>query len=128
MTIFVGCLAILAVLSASAWFDNLGINYQQIGVYRLGTIGAVLHILFLFVLIFLSYFDQRHVVLSLNILFLIANMALTFVSLRLGFRYYGLGYTSATALCFFVGFSFLAHRLKWLTYQAFVANNPSIQS
>jgi uncharacterized membrane protein len=126
MTIFIGCLAILAVLSASAWFDNLGISYQQIGVYRLGTIGAVLHILFLFVLIFLSYFDQRYVVLGLSTLFLIANIAFTFISQQLGFRYYGLGYTSATALCFFVGFSFLAHRLKWLTYQAFVANNPSI--
>jgi uncharacterized membrane protein len=128
MTIFIGCLAILVVFSASEWFDNLGISYQQIGVYRLGTIGAVLHILFLFVLVFLSYFDQRRVVLALNTLFLIANLSLTFASLQLGVRYYGLGYTSATALCFFVGLGFLAHRLKWLTYQAFVANNPSVHT
>ena len=128
MTIFIGCLAILVVFSASEWFGNLGISYQQIGVYRLGAIGAVLHVLFLFVLVFLSYFDQRRVVVMLNTLFLIANVSLTFASLQLGIRYYGLGYTSATALCFFVGFGFLAHRLKWLTYQSFVANNPSVRT
>jgi uncharacterized membrane protein len=125
-TIFVGCLAILAAISASAWFDNFGIPYQQIGVYRLGTIGAAFHILFLFALIFLSYFDQRKVVLGLNILFLITNALFTFVSLKLGFKYYGFGYTSATALCFLMSFILLAHRLKWLLYQAFVSNNPSI--
>jgi len=125
-TILISCLAILSILSASAWFEQLGIPYQHIVVYRLGTIGAVFHILFLFVLIFLSYFEQRYVVLGLNILFLTANTALTLVSQQFGFRYYGLGYTSATTLCFFVGFSFLVHRLKWLTYQAFIATNPSI--
>ena len=124
--IFIGCLAILAAISAPKWFDYFGITYQQIGVYRLGAIGAAFHILFLLALIFLSYFDQRKVVLGLNTIFLVSNTVFTYLSLDLGFKYYGFGYTGATALCFFASFLCLSHRLKWLVYQAFVANNPSV--
>lgn len=127
LAIFLGCMVVLAVVSASGWFEAFGITYRQIGVYRLGTIGAFLHTMFLFELVMLSYFDLRKVVLGLNVLFLVANTVGTLVTLHLGFQYYGFGYMTAAGLCFIVGLVVLARRLQWLDYNAFVLNNPSVR-
>ena len=127
MTIFLACLGVVAILSASLWFEKLGISFNQIGIYRLGVIGAVFHTLVLFELIVFSYFDLRKTVLGINLLFLVANIVLTLVTIHLGFPYYGYGYLAATALTFLVGLVVLVDRLSWLDYVAFVANNPSVK-
>ncbi|MFN3076154.1 MAG: exopolysaccharide Pel transporter PelG [Alphaproteobacteria bacterium] len=127
LAIFLACLVVVAVVSASAWFEALGITFRQIGVYRLGTVGAFLHTLFIFESVMLSYFDMRKVVLGLNTLFLASNAIATVITLNLGFPYYGLGYLSAAAISFIAGLLVLVYKLKWLDYNAFVLNNPSIR-
>ena len=127
MTIFLACLGVVAILSASLWFETLGIAFNQIGIYRLGVVGAVFHTLVLFELIVFSYFDLRKTVLGINLLFLVANIVLTLVTIHLGFPYYGYGYLAAAALTFFVGLVVLVDRLSWLDYVAFIANNPSVK-
>src|SRR5690606_5635917 len=56
-----GTITIIAILMAAKLFELLNINYLQIGIFRLGTLGAFFHVLLLFEMIILSYFDCRKI-------------------------------------------------------------------
>jgi len=127
MAIFLSCIGVLCVISAAAWFDNLGITFNQIGVYRLGTVGAIFHTLFLFEMVFLSYFDLRSLVLRMNVVFLVGNVGFTALTLIGGFPYYGFGYLLAAATAFFIGLWVVFKNIQKLDYSAFIVSNPSIR-
>jgi uncharacterized membrane protein len=101
-------------------------SFQQIGVFRFGTLGALFHVMILFCAILLQYFDARRPALALQTLFLLTNAVFTYVSLELGFAYLGYGYFLSTAVTFAVGIGLLFNVLRQLPYFAFVRNNPSV--
>lgn len=121
-----GSICVIVVLLSAKMFEFFHINFLQLGMFRIGLIGAFFHVLSLFLFIVLSYFDNRKAVLKLQVLFLVANGVLTFWSLGWGFPYYGFGYFLACILTFSVTTIVTLRYVRNLPYHAFITNNTSI--
>ncbi len=115
-----GSICFVLALLAPGLFELLDVGYVQIGMFRLGLLGAVFHSLFLFMSIVLSYFDLRRATLALQLLFLVTNGLFTYISMNAGFPYYGYGYCLACATTAVVGFLTVAYYLEELPFQAFL--------
>jgi uncharacterized membrane protein len=103
----------------------MNIPFKEIGVFRFGALGACLHVLAMFTMVFLSYFDFRKPVMTLNVIFLLANFTFTWLCADY-FALHGMGYFLAAALTFVLAMGCLVYNLKRLAYGAFITNNPSI--
>jgi polysaccharide biosynthesis protein PelG len=87
-----GSICFAGILVAPQLLGSLGISFLQLGIFRLGLLGALFHSGFLFLMIVLTYFDLRRVTLTIAGLFLLTNSLFTLVTLKLGYAYYGHGY------------------------------------
>jgi len=121
-----GAVCLAGILVLPQLLDWIGINFAQLGIIRLGLLGAFFHSGFLFLMILLTYFDARRAVLRLAGMFLVANALLTLMTLKLGFRFYGYGYFLAALIAFAAGFLTTARLLRRLPYEAFIRNNASV--
>ena len=122
-----GSFSLLVILTAPALFAWLHIDFLEIGIFRLGVLGAFFHVLVLVLLVVLAYFDFRGPALGLQGVFLVSNALFTVISLRLGFAWYGYGYF-LSALCTFVAAYLVTyHHLGALPYQSFVRHNQAIR-
>lgn len=122
-----GSICLLVILLASKIFEILNINYLQIGIFRLGTLAAFFHVLVLFQMIILSYFDCRKITMWLQFFFLASNAGFTIIGMKMGFPYYGYGYFLSALLTFFLTSLVLFTHLRNLPYHAFITNNNSIR-
>jgi len=119
-------LSVFAVFFAPQIIGLVNGDYMYLGMFRLGVLGAFFFMLTLIVSVVLSYLDRRRVNLALQSLFLVLNGALTYLSMQMGFSYYGLGYFVASLVTFIVGYTVLMSALKDLPYLVFVKNNSSL--
>lgn len=122
-----GTICIAAILLAAKILDALNISYMQIGIFRLGTLGAFFHVLMLFEMIILSYFDCRRAAMWIQALFLASNAAFTILSMNMGFPYYGYGYFAACLISFVITSIVLFGHLRNLPYHAFITTNYSLK-
>lgn len=98
------------------------------GIPTLGTlilekalIAVFLQMLLLTVMIFLLYFDIRKEVAVVTTVFLISNIVLTLLTLKLGYVFYGYGYLFACLLGLIVGYFYLNRHLNRLEYHTFIS-------
>jgi uncharacterized membrane protein len=117
----------LVAVSAPAVIDALDMQFRQVGMLRLGVIGAVFQFLFVTCSSLLLYFDRRMVFLALQACFLALNATLTFAALFLGPRYLGLGFLLASAISAAGAYLALVRTLYRLDYLTFIANNPAVR-
>ncbi|MBT4837330.1 MAG: exopolysaccharide Pel transporter PelG [Methylococcales bacterium] len=122
-----GSLCFAVILLAPTIFSSFGINYLQLGIFRLGVLGALFHVMMMFLGILLSYFDFRRVVLSLQCFFFICNFGFTYLSLQFGFLYYGYGYFLAAMFSFIATFIVTLYYVNQLPFQTFIGHNTSIE-
>lgn len=122
-----GTICFVAIVLAAQILSALNINYMQIGIFRLGCLGAFFHVLMLFQYIILSYFDCRRAAMWCQGLFLAANAIFTLFSMQMGFAWYGYGYFAATLLGFVVSSLVLFAHIRKLPYHAFITNNNSLR-
>lgn len=120
-----GSVTLTVLLLAPKIFDAFGISFTQLGIFRFGVLGALFHALFLFLSIFLAYFDLRRVTLGLQMLLLVTNGGFTYLSMKMGFAYYGSGYLLASLVSFVVAFFVTNHYLSRLPFQTFVRRHPT---
>lgn len=125
--LFQGGIALIAILLAAPLFDALHINFQQIGMFRFGVLGAFFHALTLFGLVGLSYFDCRKTVLCISLLFAVTNGGFTWISMQMGFPYYGYGYFVSGMVTFLATVLALFHYVRNLPYHSFITNNTSLK-
>ncbi len=118
----------LVILLSPEIFSGLGISFNQIGMFRIGVLGAMFHGLIMFACILLAYFDLRRDMLMVNLIFFGLNAAFTAVTLNLGFPYYGYGYFLAALATFLFAYGLVARRLADLPYLTFVKQNQSVAS
>lgn len=123
-----GSICVVAILLAPRLFTLLGINFAQIGMFRIGVLAAFFHVLVLALSITLSYFDLRRTTLRLQLLFLVSNAVFTWATLKMGFSYYGYGYFFSAVTTFIATFLAVAHHLNRLPYQTFVVSNASVHA
>lgn len=117
----------LVVLTAPKIFELLNINFLQLGIFRFGVLGALFHVLMLFLTILLSYFDARKHVVVIYLIFLISNACFTLYFMSLGFTYYGYGYFLASVFSFIIAAIITAAYVRDLPYHTFITNNTSIE-
>lgn len=122
-----GTFCLIAILLAAQLFELLNINYHQIGIFRLGTLGAMFHVLVLFEMIVLSYFDCRRITMWVQLFFLVSNGLLTYITIDMGFAYYGYGYFLSSLLTFALTTIVLYTHIQRLPYHAFITNNNSLR-
>ena len=121
-----GCIWVTLALLAPRIMDWLSVSPMQIGMFRIGLLGSVFHSLFLFMTIVLSYFNSNRVALNLQILFCVANLIFTSLSLQWGTAYFGYGYFLSALIACVAAFVILANQLEELPYRIFVTNNSSV--
>ena len=122
-----GCISALVLLAAPVFFVWIKASFTQLGIFRLGLLGAFFHSFFLFMSILLAYFDLRKVTLYLQLLFLVLNGGLTYLCLWLGFPFYGVGYCLACLISSVAAMVTLAYYVDQLPYQTFVGGNRTLR-
>jgi len=122
-----GGLAAATIVAAPWLFDLVGINFAQLGMFRLGVLAVVFHLLFVYLTILLSYLDLNRSVLWLSLLLLASNGGLTWAMRSLGFAYYGYGYFLATVSSFLVAVFVAMRYLDDLPYHTFISGNASVR-
>lgn len=119
-------IAVLAVFLAPEIIGATSGSFAQIAMFRFGVLGALFHVLILFCMILLQYFDARRPALVVQFVFLVTNAGATWFTLDLGFAYLGYGYFVAALVTFVVAIALVYAVLTRLPYLAFVRNNPSV--
>ncbi|MCK5796928.1 MAG: exopolysaccharide Pel transporter PelG [Deltaproteobacteria bacterium] len=114
-----GLITFIFIYFADDILRAVHLPYSQTSMFRYGLLGAFMQVLMLFVHIILLYFDLRGTVLALSFFFLFANLVGTFISLDLGFSYYGSGFAAATFLGLATSVIFLYRRLGDMEYITF---------
>lgn len=126
--VFQGSISIIVVLFAPQIFAFIGIDFMQLSIFRLGTIGAFFSTLNFFIVILFSYFDSQENMLKVTGMMLASNFLMTLMSLYLGFPYYGYGFCLSMIFSFLVAAMLLVKFLNHLTYHIFITNNVKRQN
>ncbi|MGE3624056.1 MAG: exopolysaccharide Pel transporter PelG [Bdellovibrionales bacterium] len=122
-----GSIAFLGTLMAPQIIAFIKGNYQQVGMLRYGLLGAFFQILTLFLLVLLTYFDNRRACLIIQTVFLATNAVFTWGSIQAGFAYYGFGYFLASFLTFILASVVLSRHVARLPYHTFISSNASVR-
>lgn len=120
------CVTLAAVLLPTVVLDLAGAPQSGVFVFRFLAIGAAFQSGVLMLTIVLHYFDSQRPVLLLNVTFLLANLAFTWLGLKLGLRWYGVGYFLASLVTFTGAWLLVQRDLRDLLYLAFVRQNAAL--
>ncbi len=121
-----GSISITVILLAPHIFGVLGVDYGQIGMFRYGVLGAFFQVLTIFLMILLSYFDNRMGTLKIQILFLLTNCIFTVYYIQYGIGSYGYGYYLASMVTFIYAAIVVARHVNRLVYHTFITGNSSV--
>lgn len=119
-------IVLIGIFFAPVLLQALGISFAQLGIFRFGLLGALFHVFALFLSVVLSYFDVRRQALAVSGFFFVSNGILTWLTLDLGFAWYGVGYAISSILTFALAYFLVARHVTNLPYQTFVARNSSV--
>jgi polysaccharide biosynthesis protein PelG len=111
---------LVLVVSGEQILRWLGISTLYLPLLYVDVIAAGLQVVLLGVLNVFFYLDQRRIVLGLCAGFVILNVGLTEVSLRLGPALYGYGFAVSLLLVVLAGFFLLSRKLDVLEYETFM--------
>mgnify|MGYP002629637962 CR=1 FL=1 len=126
VALFQAILTLLAVAVPTLLLDLVGMPHAGVFMFRFCVIGAAFHLGALLITVVLFYFDSRRTVLIINAVFLGSNLLLTWVTLQLGLRWYGVGYFMAGIVTFCTAWVLLDRAMSDLLILAFVRQNPAI--
>ncbi|MBT6117901.1 MAG: exopolysaccharide Pel transporter PelG [Rhodospirillaceae bacterium] len=127
LLILQGCITFVVIAMAPNLFAVLGLNFRQIGMFRIGVLGSFFQVLVLSLSVIVAYFDLRKVTLAIFLVMLMTNIGFTLITLELGFPYYGYGNFFSNLVTFLFAAFAAAHYLNQLPYLTFVRNNASVQ-
>lgn len=128
LLILQGSITFVAIALAPNLFAALGINFRQIGMFRIGVLGSFFQVMVLSLSVIVAYFDLRKVTLAIFLVMLATNIGFTLVTLELGFPYYGYGNFASNLVTFLFAAFATAYYLNQLPYLTFVRNNASVQN
>jgi uncharacterized membrane protein len=92
---------------------------MSLGLIRVSMIGSMVMSLFMLMVIMILYLDQKVHTLLLATLFMVSNGVLTWLSLQLGFAYYGYGFTYASLISLLAGAWVLEWSMRHLEFLVF---------
>jgi polysaccharide biosynthesis protein PelG len=121
-------LCLVVVMAAPTIVELTGLFFQQVGILRLGALGALFQFVFFAATSLLLFFDRQRQYLFLQSAFLVLQCAGALASLALGPAFYGLGYLSACVVSAALALVVLERTMADLTYITFVLSNASKQA
>lgn len=111
---------LLALLAGPASFELLGLDAALLPLFYVQVIGTGLQVMILALINVLYYFDRRHDVALLTVVFFVANVVLTLLSLALGPSFYGYGFAAAALLTVALGLVRLDRCLGRIVFDTFM--------
>lgn len=117
----------LAILVAPGLIGLAHGGVEMVSVFRFGVLGAMFHVLLLSVMVVISYFDFRRLLLSVSLVFFLLNAGFTLGTLWLGLGYHGYGYLIATLLSLIYAYSAATSCILRLPYMTFIGNNRGLR-
>ena len=120
-----GMLTALCLLFAEPLARLGRLSPDGAAVFRVGVLGAFLHVIFLFILIFMLYLDLRRLALAMSALFCALCLGLTLLTLRMGPSFYGYGYAGAGLISAVTGYLALGWAFRKLPFYTF-ARQPLV--
>jgi len=112
------CLISLAL--APYLLKLFSVSLSEVSMFRWGIVGASFYESLLLLIILMHYFNKHKEVLKINLFFLMSNMLFTYVFMKAGFAYYGMGYCLATFLSLAYAAQRFYHHLTHLSHYFFI--------
>lgn len=123
LVILQGSLSLVVILLAPTFFSWLDLNFLQISIFRLGTLGTFFNVMLLFITIFFGYFDAWTQVIWVTGIYLVTNIIGTLLTLKLGFIFYGYGYAFSSIFSFAIAALLFNAYIHKAPYHIFISNN-----
>lgn len=118
--VFQGIISGICILIAPQIGELFGLNSGQLGVFRVGILGAFMQMAVIMIINILFYFDAQREVVWLTLIFAVCNAVFAYITIQMGLPAYGFGYTLTSFLTLIVGFFLLDRRLRSLGYWTFM--------
>ncbi len=119
LVIYQSVAAALTIYLAPEIYKFFDLRFVSIPMFKFCVLGAALQSFILFLNIFLYYFSEYAITMTINTIFFLSNIIFTLISVHFGFDYYGYGYFASTLVTFFASglvFSIFRHKLLYLYY------------
>ncbi|MBY0407009.1 MAG: exopolysaccharide Pel transporter PelG, partial [Rickettsiales bacterium] len=123
MAIMQGCVCFFVIAFAHKIFAFLHLAMGNLSMFHFAVIGSYFHVLALFELIVLAYFECRRVAMWIQLVFAVTNALFTYITMKMGFPYYGYGYFLSSLLMFLLSTAALYHYVRQVPYVEFIINN-----
>ncbi len=114
-----GTLTMFCLFMAPEFVDMVGLSPLQQPILQIALVGSFMQALLSVAVIILFYFDLRKEVLAVTMVFLLSNIGLTWLSMRLGFTFYGYGYCYACFIALMFSYYFVSKSVRDLEYITF---------
>jgi polysaccharide biosynthesis protein PelG len=130
----VNLLKVQSLITVLAWYFSKDImSFMNLPslmepIFRYGCLGAYLQVLFLILNIILLYFLDEKSVLKHYFVFFVTNTVLSYITIKLDFRYHGLGYALSCFITLSFSFTAINKRLRDLNYFTFMAQPLSTKN
>ncbi len=111
---------VLGVTAVSAFFVWLGISTAYFPLFCICLLGATLNVIFWAALDIVFYLDKINHALFLTFFFMISNAFFTWLSIKLGFYYYGYGLVASLLTTVIFSFLLLNHAFNNLQYETYM--------
>ncbi len=115
-----GMTVVVLLMLGPLILDALGISRLYIPLLNVDLVGVGVQVLLLAILNVLFYLDLLGIALLLCLMFLLANIGLTWISFQLGPSFYGYGFAVAVTVTSLVGLVILSRQLDRLEYETFM--------
>ncbi len=115
-----GLITLFAILFAYQIIDLLNMQIKLVAIFRISTLGVFLHVLLLFLTIIVLYFDFRNLCMFIALQFLFTNATFTYITIQLGFQFYGYGYMLSCLFTLIIGFILFTKKINNLEYLTFM--------
>jgi polysaccharide biosynthesis protein PelG len=116
----------LAILLAPRLIELAGGGLAPVPIFRFAALGALFHVLLLFAMVVLFYFDLRRILVIVALVFFATNGLFTYAQVALGLAYPGYGYFLASVVSLICAYAMTARALARLPYMTFIGNNPGL--
>lgn len=114
-------LCAISILLSPALVPLLGLEYRQLGIFRLGILAVFFQFMFVAATSLILFLDRQGRFLVLQLVFLATQTGFTLLSIALGPDYYGYGHLLACAISAFLAMSVLERTLGKVVFLAFAS-------
>ncbi len=111
---------LVVFIAGPSLLQLLGISQMYLPLLYVDVVAVVLQVVFLGIINVFFYLDKRRILVVLSILFVLGNIAFTFISIELGAPWYGYGFGLSLLVAVIAGLLLLDRKLDSLEYETFM--------